>query len=57
MTERFSRRDGYSEAEIEITVRHDAPDELRAVIVELAYESGLKPSRLRQIVCRVVWEG
>ena len=54
MTERFSRRQGYSEAEAEITVRHDAPDELRAVVVELAYESGLQPSQLRQIVCRVL---
>lgn len=54
MTERFSRRHGYTEPEAEITVRHDAPDELRSVVVELAYESGLDPIRLRQLVCRVL---
>jgi len=54
MTERFSRRHGYSEQEAEITVRNDAPDELRSVVVEVAYESGLKPGPLRSLICRVL---
>lgn len=54
MMERFSRRHGYFEAEAEIRVRHDAPDELRAVVVEIAYESGLDPGSMRKIVCRVL---
>lgn len=54
MTERFSRRHGYTEADAEITVRHDAPDELRSVVVEIAYEAGLTPEPLRRLVCRVL---
>lgn len=52
--ERFSRRHGFGESEAEITVRHDAPDELRSVVVDLAYESGLDPKNLRRLVCRVL---
>lgn len=54
MTERFSRRYGYAEADAEITVRHDAPNELRSVVVEIAYESGLEPEPLRRTVCPVL---
>lgn len=54
MTNRFSRRYGYDEQESEITVRHEAPAELRTVVVEIAYECGVKPTLLRSIVCRVL---
>lgn len=54
MAKRFSHRNAYSKSEAEITIRHDAPDEMRSVVVEIAYESGLKPSNMRQIVCRVL---
>lgn len=54
MIERFSRRHAYSESEAEITIRHNAPDEMCSVVVEIAYESGLKPNHMRQIVCRVL---
>jgi len=54
MYERFSRRYGHSELEAEITLRHDAPTELRSVVIEIAYESGLKPSRFRSLLCRVL---
>jgi hypothetical protein len=49
MTERFSRCHGYFEAEAEITIQHDAPDELRSVFMELAYESGLNPRSVRRV--------
>ena len=57
MTEesRFSDRHGFRKInEAEITVRHDAPHELRGVLVELAYECGFKPKSLRNLVCRVL---
>src|SRR6185437_2754670 len=54
MTNRFSRRHGYEEQETEITVRHEAPDELRVAVVEIAYECGVKPTLLRSIVCRLL---
>ena len=54
MTDRFSRRYGYDNYDHEITVRDDAPGELRSVLVDMAYESGLRPSQLRNIVCRAL---
>ena len=36
------------------TVRLDAPDELRGIIVDLAYESGLTPDVMRSLVCQVL---
>ncbi|WP_028231056.1 AbiJ-NTD4 domain-containing protein [Paraburkholderia mimosarum] len=49
----FSRRFGYGAASspAPISVREDAPHELRGVLVDLAYESGLRPTTLRNIVC------
>jgi AbiJ N-terminal domain 4 len=51
---RFSERHGYVPAEAEITIRDDAPHELRGVMIEIAYEAGLSPSPLRDIVCRIL---
>jgi hypothetical protein len=51
---RFSDRLGYQPDDVEITVRLDAPDELRDIIVDIAYESGLTPHTLRSIVCRLL---
>jgi len=51
MNETFSKRHGFKPAEKEITVRHSAPDELRFVIVDIAYKSGFRPKTLRPIVC------
>jgi hypothetical protein len=50
----FSRRHGYNPPEAEITVRQDAPEDLRSVIVDIAYECGLTPTLLRQLTCRVL---
>lgn len=54
MSERFSSRHGYFEPEAEIAIRHDAPDELRSVVVAIAYDSGLTPTLLRSLLCRVL---
>jgi hypothetical protein len=51
--QRFSERHGFSASAAEITIRQDAPHELRGVIVDLAYDSELTPHPLRRIVCRV----
>jgi hypothetical protein len=54
MAERFSRRHGYAPSDAEIIVREDAPEELRGVLVDIAYEAGLSPHGLRSIVCTVL---
>ena len=51
---RFSDRHGYQPEDAKITVRLDAPNELRGVIVDLAYECGLTPHHMRSLVCRVL---
>lgn len=50
----FSERHGYQPPEAEITIRHEAPDELRAVVIDIAYECGLDPSDLRASICRLL---
>jgi hypothetical protein len=40
--------------EKEITIREDAPFEMRSVITGIAYEIGLGPSTLRDIICNVL---
>jgi len=55
MTEPFSKRHGYRQPiEVAVTVRQDAPYELRGVLVQLAYDCGFHPSSLRALVCRVL---
>lgn len=51
---RFSERHGYAPAAVEIRVRHDAPNELRGVLVQLAKEAGLEPKPLRDLVCGIL---
>jgi hypothetical protein len=50
----FSERNGLNPADAEITIRQDAPDEFRGVLVTLAYQSGLRPKLLRPLVCSVL---
>lgn len=55
MTDRFSSRHGFAQVrEPDITVREDAPHELRGVVVQLAYECGFRPKTLRPLVCRIL---
>ena len=51
----FSKRHGYHRLnEAEITIREDAPYELRGVLVQVAYDAGYRPKMLRPIVCKVL---
>ncbi len=53
--ELFSKRHGFhSPIEKDITVRFDAPHELRGVLINLAYECGFKPSSLRSLLCKIL---
>ena len=54
MRSRFSERRGYQRVIPDIKVREDAPSELRSVLVDIAYEAGLRPRQLRRVVCRVL---
>jgi hypothetical protein len=54
MNDSFSKRNGFNQRrDIPITIRTEAPEDLRSEIVELAYECGFRPNTLRQVVCRV----
>jgi hypothetical protein len=50
----FSRRHGYAGQSAEITIREDAPDNLRAFVVRTAGKLGLQPDPFRDIVCEVL---
>jgi hypothetical protein len=50
----FSKRHRYSGGPKEITIREDAPENLRYFMLETAVELGLGPNPLRDIVCRVL---
>jgi len=50
----FSKRHRYSGRPKEITIREDAPENLRYFTLETAVELGWGPSPLRDIVCRVL---
>jgi hypothetical protein len=50
----FSVPHGFQPLPAEITVRYDAPYELRGVALNIAYESGLTPSPLCRIVCKAL---
>lgn len=50
----FSERFGFAPPDAEITTR-EAPEELRASVVDLAYEAGMTPRALRALVCRVLF--
>ena len=57
MTERFSDRQGYRPSAAPITVREDAPSDLRGAIPLLAGEAGMQPSDMRQVICNVLLVG
>lgn len=52
--ERFSERFGFAPTDREITIYHDAPRELRDATLAIAYQAGLRPSRLRDLICTVL---
>jgi hypothetical protein len=51
---KFSERYGLQPSDPPITIRFEAPDELRSVIISIAYEAGLGPHEVRTIVCRLL---
>lgn len=50
----FSKRYNYREPDKEITIREDAPIDLREYVVALLYSLGYSPSRVRRIICIVL---
>ncbi|MCG5610386.1 AbiJ-NTD4 domain-containing protein [Klebsiella pneumoniae] len=52
----FSRRQGYSRPDAEISNRHEAPESLRAAIVPIAYRSGFAPSGLHHRLCDILYK-
>lgn len=50
----FSKRYGYALPEAEITVREDAPDVVRSVVLALADAYGISPDILRSTICAVL---
>ena len=50
----FSERHGYYGADVEITTREDAPEEVRAAILMLGYAAGMGPGGMRDTVCEVL---
>ena len=50
----FSRRHGYSAQAVPITVREDAPDDLRYAVLGIAVSHGMRPGPLRAIACRIL---
>ena len=53
--ERFSRRFGHGSKEHEITIREDAPEEVRGAILRMAEgDLSLSPGYLRDVLCTVL---
>jgi hypothetical protein len=50
----FSKRHGYTGQPQEISIREDAPENLRYFVLETAHELGLGPSAIRNITCAVL---
>jgi AbiJ N-terminal domain 4 len=50
----FSKRNRYSGAPKEITIREDAPKNMRYVVLQTAVEIGWGPSSLRRVLCGVL---
>ncbi len=51
----FSDRYNHQPADAEITVREDAPREMRYAVLHLATDNGLSPSVLRDIACGILF--
>src|SRR5882724_8057925 len=50
----FSKRHRYSSGAKEITIREDAPENLRYIVLRMAVDLGFRPSSLRSVLCRVL---
>src|ERR1700730_3954983 len=54
LNEPFSKRNRYVGPAKEITVREDAPENLRYFVLQMAIDLGWSPSALRDVMCRVL---
>jgi hypothetical protein len=54
MVKRFSERQGYRGNETDITVREDAPEDLRYALPQIAMNLGMVPKGVRETVCRTL---
>jgi hypothetical protein len=54
MTDSFSKRHGFQPKDKKITIRQDAPYDMRGVLVDIAYGVGFSPKTLRPVVCRAL---
>jgi hypothetical protein len=50
----FSKRNRYSSGPKEITIREDAPENLRYIVLRIAADLGFRPTLLRPMLCRVL---
>lgn len=55
MTTPFSERHGYESSAPPITIREDAPDDLRSYLVDAAYRADYTAKQVREIVCAVLY--
>lgn len=51
----FSTRQGLSRPDGEITIRQDAPSDMRETLVSVAHRCGFKPSTLRDVLCGILY--
>lgn len=51
----FSTRHGLGRPDADISIRLEAPEELRDAVVAIGYQCGIKPSELREFLCRMLY--
>lgn len=54
MRQQFSERHGLQGSEHDISIREDAPKEIREAVVQLAMQAGMTYSGLRELVCKIL---
>ncbi len=54
MRNKFSNRYGYRPINIDISIRENAPDNLRFAVAQIAIDAGMLPSNIRDVICRVL---
>jgi len=52
---KFSERHGYKGPEPEVTIREDAPENLRYAVAQIAVDCGMTPGSIRNIVCGILF--
>ena len=52
----FSQRHGLEKPDAPISVRSEAPAWLRSIVIRIAYDAGLSPSSLRELLCDLLLE-